>query len=241
MSNTSASTILHMALTSKSAKVHPDELQVVAAALSKQLIRDFAPNWGIHGTVAAFTNPKSIPANYWPITIEDKIDEPGAAGYHSDEHNQPYSVIEWASDWPVTASHEVLEMVGDPWGNRLVTGVIKHQNARILREMCDPIESFQYAIDGVQVSDFLLPSYYGAIVDGAHYSFLNKLKAPLTIAHGGYLSYIVDGHWKQMTWFGGTSPKIRDLGLASARPSHMSLRAWVDENTRQHKHTLALA
>lgn len=226
------SAVLHVALTSTSPKVTQDELQAVAAALSKQVERDFAPLWAIQATVSAFSNPANITPNYWPVTVQDTLDEPDAAGYHSDEHNQPYSLILYGPDWSVTASHEVLEMIGDPWGNRLVTGKINGHHARILREMCDPCEDQTYEVDGVKVSDFLLPAYYGTNIKDKHYSFLNSLPGPLTINKGGYVSYIIGDRWEQESWF-GSKPIVEDLGPVHARPSHMSLRSYIDSIVRK--------
>lgn len=49
---------------------------------------------------------------------------PGEGGYHTDKHNQPYAkVIASANDdsWTVDASHEIIEMLIDPYGNRMQT------------------------------------------------------------------------------------------------------------------------
>jgi len=234
MDTSIASSVIHLALLSETDKVTIDELQVVAAALSKQVAMDVGPAWSLHATVNAFSNPASIPQNYWPVIVKDSIDQPGAAGFHSDNHNQPYALLQWSPDWSVTASHEVIEAIGDPFGNRLIGGVINGEPVRVLKELCDPPEAFSYLIDGVHVSDFLLPAFFGAERQGVHYTFLNKVKKPLSIARGGYLSYLTqDNHWHQLTWFGGLSPKVRDLGPESNRPAHQSLRSYIDEQTRE--------
>jgi hypothetical protein len=54
---------------------------VVAAALQKQVTRDFGPVWQITGTVDAFETLETVPVDYWPVVIRDNINEPGAAGF----------------------------------------------------------------------------------------------------------------------------------------------------------------
>jgi hypothetical protein len=227
---------IHIALTSKSAKVTTDELQAVAAALSIQVARDMAPLWNITATVSAFSGKDKIPHGYWPLTVQDTLSDPTAAGYHDDEHHQPTAYVEYDTDWSVTASHECLEMLADPGGNSLVSGVISGQNVRILRELCDPCEAFDYLINGVKMSDFLTPNYYNPHAT-SDFSFMNTLAGPLSVAKGGYISYIgPDGNWYQQTWFDdGTAPTLVNLGPSGQRPREMSLREYIDSLVRTTK------
>lgn len=237
-----------IALTSESTRVDPTHLSLIAAALQKQVIRDFAPAWGITATVAGFPDPRAIPPGYWRIAIKDRLDEPGAAGYHTDEHGQPLSLVEWGGtieETCITCSHELLEMLADPWGSRLVVCSVPMQNglvrARALVEVCDPSEAYHYDVDGLPVSDFVTPRYYGPHHWGrAHpgayaekLSFLAVLEAPLTIRAGGYLSYVLDdGKWWQTTWFGGAAPAYRDISDRLAElEGQGSLRAAIDRVT----------
>jgi hypothetical protein len=104
------------------------------------------------------------PVGAWPIIIADTIDEPGALGYHADQHHQPYALVKAGAGWSVTASHELLEMLADPWGRRLwaaqepvAAGIGR---VRFLVEVCDPVERGSYPIMGIGVSDFVLPAWY---------------------------------------------------------------------------------
>ncbi|MCD0505836.1 DNA-processing protein DprA, partial [Bordetella petrii] len=101
------------------------QLTRVAAALQKQAIRDFAPLWQIPASVDAFDSLHDVPVGYWPMIVRDDIGEPGAAGVHMDKNGQPFSLIQYSDSWSLTASHEMLEMLGDPWGNRLVAGLAR--------------------------------------------------------------------------------------------------------------------
>lgn len=241
-----------IALTSESDHVHPGDLAEISAALQKQVIRDFAPAWGISAIVAGFPTRNTVPLGYWRIVIKDTLDEPGAAGYHTDEHGQPLSLVEWGGsveETAITCSHELLEMLADPWGSRLVVCSVPFDTgsltrARVLVEVCDPCEAFAYDVDGLPVSDFVTPRYYGPHHWGrAHpgayqdkLSFLGTVEHPLTVRKGGYLSYVLpSGEWWQTTWFNGSSPAFRDIGarLAELKEPQGSLRAAVDRVTAE--------
>lgn len=226
----------HVALVSESKHLSFDKLAPVAAALSKQMIRDFEPMWRRTAVVTAFQAPSAVPVGYYQMIIKDDIDAPGAAGYHSDENNQPYSWIQYDSSWSVTCSHELLEMIADPWGNRLYPGVIQGKRVQILEEMCDPCEAFTYVIDGVTVSDFVTPEFFSAAPrKDHHYSFLGNLTSPYEVADGGYISWIdpSDNHWYQLTNFGGV--QVSDLGpAAELTKGFKTLREAIDHYSATH-------
>lgn len=200
---------VNVALISESERVAPELLAPVAAALQKQVQRDFAPIWKVSATVAAFPTLAATPEGYWPIVIKDDIGAPDALGYHTDEHNQPKSLVVAADGWATTCSHELLEMLADPFGNRLwqaQSPVEPEERVRILVEVCDPCEAnqFNYEIDGVAVSDFATPAWYHTVDRlGATYSFAGHLVEPRKIETGGYVSWVdAEGDWFQQTWFG---------------------------------------
>ncbi len=84
---------VHVALVSEDASIELGELMQVAAALQKQVLRDFGPVWQINADVTAFPTLESLPLDYWPIVIMDDIGAPGAAGYHDDRNGQPFSLV----------------------------------------------------------------------------------------------------------------------------------------------------
>jgi hypothetical protein len=226
----------NVALLSESNSLPFSDLAPVAAALSKQMIRDFEPMWRRTATVTAFQAPSAVPVGYYQIIVKDNIDAPGAAGYHSDANNQPYAWIQYDSSWSVTCSHELLEMIADPWGNRLYPGIMQGKRVQILEEMCDPCEAFTYTIDGVSVSDFVCPEFFSAVPRASKtYSFLGSLTAPYQVANGGYISWIdpTTNHWFQETNFGGV--QISDLGPAAELTNGFkTLREAVDFYSATH-------
>src|SRR5262252_6826266 len=117
----------HVALVADGFPVEPSQLTRVAAALSKHVLRDFGPIWSVNATVDAFVKLEDVPVDYWPIIVQKDVQ--GALGYHEDENGQPFAVVEFAPDWSLTASHECLEMLADPYGRRLRAGNLLDQAA----------------------------------------------------------------------------------------------------------------
>ena len=170
---------------------------------------------------------EDVPIDYWPIIVRDDINFPGAAGIHLDKDGHPFALVQQSSGWSLTASHECLEMLCDPLGNRVKAGKSpkpKQGRVEFLVEVCDPSEAdeFAYVVNGVIVSDFYTPDYFApASSSGARYSFTGAIKKPRQVLKGGYLSWHdpVSDHWFQQTFFGAT-PVFKDLGvLAQANGS----------------------
>ncbi len=138
--------IRQIALVSESSIIQGSDVSRVAAALQKQASRDLSPIWQISATVDAFDALDDVPTGYWPVLIMDNIDTPGAAGIHEDKNGQPFALVSASNSldtWSVTASHEALEMLVDPSGNRLIAGDLpKADQGRVnfLVEVCDPSE-----------------------------------------------------------------------------------------------------
>jgi hypothetical protein len=227
--------IRQTALVSEVAQVSFNEVAKVSAALQKQVMRDFSPIWDIKATVDAFATLEDVPLGYWPIIIRDDIGF-NAAGIHLDKDGQPFSLVSFESGWSLTASHEVLEMLADPFGDRLIAGPsLKKGQGRVeyLVEVCDPSEAleFSYTVNGVTVSDFYTPAFFDPVTAfGVRYSFTGAIKKPRQVLRGGYISWHepVSDHWWQQTYFG--TKKFRDIGIFTE--AHESIREMIDRRTR---------
>src|SRR5665213_36523 len=233
----------HVALVSDTPSVSFSDISAVAAALQKQATRDFGPIWQVSATVSAFAALESVPVGYWPVIVRAHIDQPGAAGYHTDDNGQPFSLVEADDQWQLTASHETLEMLADPFGNRTIAGAPPPQappplsalgRVTYLVEVCDPCEDaqFAYGVNGQQLSDFITPHYYdpnGAT--GTQYSFRGNVKAPHTVIESGYVSFgnPVTNEWFQILVENGQT-KVRDLGKLNR--NGRSLRETIDDLVR---------
>jgi len=226
--------LAQLALVSQTTKVKMSELTRVAAALQRQVTRDFGPIWNVQATVSAFTDLKQVPNGSWPIIIRKSVE--GAAGFHSDKDGQPFALVGLGGSWSLTASHECLEMLADPFGNRLVAGKSPDPTqgrVEFLVEVCDPSEddAFAYTVSGILVSDFYTPRYFDPVASNSvQYSFTGAIKAPRTVLSGGYLSWHdpLTDHWFQLRMFG--TRDIVDLGVLARKPGE-SLRAMLDRVT----------
>ncbi|MFL5765173.1 MAG: hypothetical protein ACJ77K_14615 [Bacteroidia bacterium] len=227
--------IHQIGLVSLSKKIKPERLAAVGAALQKQAIRDLGPIWGIKATVDVFPHVNHIPVGYWPIIIKDKIDDPEAAGYHTDKHGQPFSLVAYSDDWSITCSHEMLEMLVDPFGNRLVASdsIVPGQGrAKYLVEVCDPSEDdgFGYNINGERVSDFYTPEYFDPVkTPGTRYSYTGFIKEPKQILKGGYLSWQLPStdEWWQASFF-GKKVKIENISTDMQSMHGATIRSKMD-------------
>jgi hypothetical protein len=227
-----------LALLSQSTAISFSDLTRVAAALSKQVARDFAPIWDIQATVDAFHTLTDVPLGYWPIVIKDTIGY-SAAGIHLDKNNQPFALVSSRQDWSLTASHEALEMLADPFGSRTIAGDSPMSNqgrVEFLVEVSDPSEAaaFGYTVNSILVSDFYTPNYFDPVrATGIRYSFTGAITEPRQVLRGGYLSWRdpVSDIWWQETFFSGSKPSFRKLGRLSAKGT--SLRAQIDRFTSQ--------
>jgi hypothetical protein len=200
-----------VALLTKSTKVSLQELTRVSAALQRQVSRDLAPIWNVQGTVDAFVSSEDVPPGYWTITVMDTVPAKGAAGFHLDENEQPFADVQWSPEWSLTASHECLEMLVDPFSHQVATGpspIAGQGRVRFLVEVCDPCEARQFAYTmntgtaaEVLVSEFYTPEYFSPTQgSGVRYSFRGNLTAPRQVLEGGYLSWQnpADGHVWQL-------------------------------------------
>jgi hypothetical protein len=227
---------IHVALVADTDAVSAREITRVAAALDKQVTRDFGPRWGILATVDPVFSLEDIPVGYWPLILRDRIKAPGADGFHKDRFGQPLALMALTDSWSLTASHECLEMLADPFGDRMIPGPsIKRGEGRVsyLVEVCDPPESdeFAYTVNDVLVSDFITPAYYDPVkVDGVRYSFTGAIERPRQVLEGGYISWRnqTNEHIEQLIVRNGKN-EFRDLGVW--HPSARSVREFVDRKT----------
>jgi hypothetical protein len=115
--------------------------------------------------------------------------------------------IESGSSWTATLSHELLEMLADPWINWCAVGA----DSRIYAlEVCDAVEddALGYKIDGVLVSDFITPAWFEP-TESDCIDFKRHLSKQLELARGGYISiFDPSSGWTQITAKGEGGPRI---------------------------------
>lgn len=210
-------------------------LTQAVAAIQKQVDRDVFPLWNVQTSISVFTDPKHIPVGYWPVTLVAQAG--GDLGFHQDEHGQPSSTVEMAGDWTVTLSHECIEMLVDPYGNRMVPGdspVASQGRVNFLVEVCDPCQGSGYTVNGIKVSDFYTPHYFDPVrVQGTRYSYTGSLQAPREVLKGGYLSWMTPatGDWWQRVNRTGVT---EDKAVTARKGKGVSNRQFIDKYVQDH-------
>jgi len=180
----------------------PTPFASVLNAIQTQITRDFLPIWGRQARLHFGTQ---IPRNHWAVVWLDDADQAGAEGYHEfTPDGQPLgkvfvrTTMDAGDDPDVTASHELLEMLGDPD----VDQTVDDAGAIYAFENCDAVETLSYPINGVQVSDFVYPAWFGLtnppVAAATQFDYLGKCSNPWQILPGGYMSVQRDGQWTEI-------------------------------------------
>lgn len=186
--------IKQVALVSTSPVVSSATVMQISAALQKQATRDLSPIWEVSATVDAFEKLGQVPVGTWPIIIGGNV-PPGAGGFHTDDNGQPLAVVRASEDIDVlcqTCSHEMIEMLVDPFGSRFVPGdspMPEQGRVNFLAEACDPSEAaqFRYTINNLLVSDFYTPRYFDPVQSsGVTYSFTGAITGHIAASGGDF-------------------------------------------------------
>lgn len=227
----------NIALVSQAPAVGTGQVMQIAAALQKQA-EHFRGVWQVQAAVSAFDALEQVPAGYWPVIICDKDLRPDLAGAHQmDTNNQPYALVRAAGNISHKCSHEMLEMLADPFCNRLVYGLSPKAGqgqVGFLVEVCDPCAhaSNGYSIDNLLVCDFYTPDYFDDVaVPGRSYSYNHNLTTPKQVLPGGYLSWQLAGshEWWQCDYL-GIDMEFRNRGLLPTNGA--ALRRVIDSCTQ---------
>jgi hypothetical protein len=252
----------YIAIVSLTRQVSMRSLLQATAAVQKQITRDFTPLWHVAATVDAFTDLLSVPNDYCPVVLFDEpaeladmleaqvgarpaerlldaLERDSMAGIHLNAYTrQPFALVSasTAESWTVVLSHEILEMLADPSGNRLVAAAHpcdREQRVKYLVEVCDPCMSLWYPVNGVPVADFFTPRYFDPVkVDGVRYSFTGSLKEPRHILDGGYLTFLDPRDSALYLQLAGDGHPAKLVDLDELALSAAPLRTIVDANRR---------
>jgi hypothetical protein len=231
--------IRQVALVSRSPQVPPAIVMQISAALQKQATRDLGPIWDVSATVDPFPQLGQVPVGTWPIIIGGDIPD-GAGGFHTDQNGQPLALVRPSSDINTlcqTCSHEMIEMLVDPFGSRFIPGdspMPDQGRVNFLVEACDPSEAaqFGYSINNLLVSDFYTPNYFDPVQStGVRYSFTGAITEPRQVLQGGYLSWQdpISRHFFQERRIDTVEPDFEDLGAPP--DSSLTPREFIDRAT----------
>jgi hypothetical protein len=192
--------------------VSDEEMQAVLRAINRQIREDFQPYWGMGATLRLEGVSASTPSTERPadmrgeavIYVWDHVD-PDADGKHNANYRGvPYGFVfldiaqQLDEPWSITLSHEALELIADPEVNLLVSGPHPRDHRRRVfhwYEMCDAVQDEHYSIDGIQVSNFVLPLYFTSTDElGGRNDFLGRPHGGKTLRSfgvnpGGYVGF----------------------------------------------------
>lgn len=233
---------MHVTILNGSKRVTNDDLAKAVAAVNHQVVRDVWPVWGIRQPSVSFlpSPPPAPPAH--PVTVVDAIgDQPaGVLGYHTESKGIQWGVVAagpvldagrevLAGDWSVASviSHEVIELLVDPACNLWASD----GGARAYSfEACDPVEAPTYQLDGVSVSNFVLPAWFDPNRTSGRVDHLGLLRASFTMLPGGYCVWMDAGGEHQE--FGSLFPDWRKAMKSGPRSRTTRRAAQADKVIR---------
>jgi hypothetical protein len=203
-----------IAVTNASTCLADSQVEAVLPSLQKQVSADFKAYWDLDCTLTFLRQGQQITAGWWQIVVLDDPDQAGVLGYHElSSQRTPLGKVfakldlHSGSSWTVTFSHELLEMLADPWTNWCAVGC---DDKIYALEVADPVESddLGYEIDGVRVSDFVTPAWFEP-TEADRVDFKQHVRKQLQLARGGYIS-ILDPRkgWTQTTAQREGAPEI---------------------------------
>jgi hypothetical protein len=190
------------------------DLQHAIRAVNRQIAEDFSPYWGFGARLRLEGKTGTKKRGFDPadmrgdavLYLRDVVRIRDAEGYHDRNFSGiPYGIVflelsaKLKEDWRITLSHEALELLADPEANLLVQGPHpsrpKHKVFHWF-EMCDAVQDEHYLIDGVPVSNFVLPLYFTSSDErGGRNDFLGtvgpdgKTLRSFSINEGGYIGF----------------------------------------------------
>lgn len=220
----------------------------LTAVLQKCFDRHFLPVWGY--PVKLYNTTEAKPSD-WQFIYFDNVDQAGVLGYHDlTKNGQPVSKIFVKTTLAdkqlvsVTACHELFEMVIDPIANLWAQA---SDGSEYAYEMSDPVEEDTFLVDGIQMSNFVHPSWFEPFKHppGTKFDHLGLLKKPFTMTKGGYMIIKKKGKVKEV--FGSKAKEKRFAhenrcghrseyrkpegeGLRIVAPTKQQKAKWLREN-----------
>ncbi|HEY1555829.1 MAG TPA: hypothetical protein VGF94_13415 [Kofleriaceae bacterium] len=188
------------------------ELERIASAVQTQLDRDVLPSYreflqmnlrnhphhaavreGVHVTCDSS-------ARGWVVSLDPRrikaSELPSAIGTHGSDRGVPWAEVnpekcrvepfhreQFDRLLSMYISHEVIETLLNPLCNIAIRSPFDGRSYAF--EPCDPVRAAYYPIDGVMVSDFVLPFWFGEKRELAPYDIMGILKEPFTFYLGG--------------------------------------------------------
>lgn len=183
-----------LAIVNRSSMVSNNLVQLMVDAIEQETFARFAPSWSRLPTpVQFYADESQVPREaYGIIPLVDSGDVPDALAWHDEENGRISGAVDVGKilneangstfTGPVSIScalsHECWEAMINPW-------VISWQNDWAT-EVCDPVQEYTFVVNGVSLSDYVLPAFFNPQAFDGPYDRLGVIKAPFTLAPGGY-------------------------------------------------------
>jgi hypothetical protein len=183
-----------------------DALPVFQQALDS----DFAPVWTEADGSRLILG--QAPAGSWQIRVVDDIEECWiCSGYHDVKDAVPFAVVSTLDDWQLTFSHELWELLVNPYTDRTAMLKMKKKTRIYALETADPVEGADAAYtrmsssgNPVQISDFVTPAWFRRGSRGP-WDFTRQTKRPLHVLEDGYQLWLHNGLWDAIYGRAGAS------------------------------------
>jgi hypothetical protein len=220
-------------------KVSDEEVQRVIRAVNRQVTEDFEPYWGMGAMLRlegrASTNadeekPIDLRGDAILYLLTSVADADGTLGFHDkNAAGIPFGFVyteiseQLGEPWSATFSHEALELIADPEANLLVMGPHPSEDRIVFHwyEMSDAVQTELYEIDGVKVSNFVLPLYFTGSKEadepGSRNNFLGTPLDSFGIAPGGYVGFYDPESQRHQQVFGAGAKKAEARSKIKAR------------------------
>jgi len=201
------------------------DLDALIAAMQAFIDQHVVPVWG---TPAKLQRSHGFVKNAWAMVFLDNADQAGALAYHDlTPDGLPVSkvfvktTLDNHDKVSVSASHELVEMLVDPAINLMTTG--PDPKVIYAYESADPVEELSFPVNGIDMTDFVYPSYFEAFhkPGSVQFDHLKKVTKPFQILKGGYQIIFKNGKWSQTF---GSAAKAKAFAREDRRQHRSELR-----------------
>lgn len=204
---------MHIAIVNRSRWVSHTAATRMASAIYVSTNTAFVGAWRLEPiSVSVYTGTDEVPPGAYIAALVDTKTQSQAYGWHDVHAGLPVvfdqvdmvreaggGVLDGGSlGYSVSAalSHEVFEMLADPFCNQWVVFPRGHKYAgrMLAKEVCDPVQSdvWDVKLSGnviVQVSNAVLPAYFSPntlFPKGTQFDLAGKVKTSFALRPGGY-------------------------------------------------------
>jgi hypothetical protein len=201
------------------------DLAALTRALQRFTTECVAPVWG---TPARLVPTRDFRKGAWAVVFLDDADEANALAYHElTPDGLPVSrvfvrTIQRAGEsLPVSASHELVEMLVDPAINLWANGPDVTQMWAY--EAADPVEALSFDVGGFAMTNFVFPSWFEGFrrPRSTKFDWMGKTDRPYQILRDGYQIIWEDGHVSEIF---GSAAKARAYAREDRRLHRCELR-----------------